>query len=63
MVFHFGHGMTRVREISLVRVGLAQTAAEILDPFPKVAVYSILKRLQGDGVHSLAMRVRVQSYK
>ena len=38
VVSHVGHGMTRDREISFVRVDLAQAAAVVLDPFPKVAV-------------------------
>jgi hypothetical protein len=55
VVSHEGHGMTRVRGIGFVRVDLAQAAAAVLDPFPKVVVYGILKRLQGDDVHSPAM--------
>ena len=44
--------------------GPGAAAAVVLDPFPKVAVcISILKRLQGNGAHSPAMRVRVQSHK
>jgi hypothetical protein len=38
VVFHVGHGMTQVRGIGFVRMDLAQVAAVVLDPFPKVAV-------------------------